>query len=272
MRGMRFGTMAVLAACITAAACSPASTDGLYFGQVEPPEGQVLRYVTGSEPESLDPQVGTGQPEARIYAALYEGLTDYDPKTGDVVPGLAERWDVTGGNTVFVFHLRPGARWSDGAPLTAHDFVYTIRRGLEPTFASRNAYMAYEIAYAQAYNEGASFVRDPVTGTFINEPGTSSRLIVPADEEGRESTMAPEIRALVRGKDLVPVRPEDIGVEAIDDWTVRIQARQPVPYLPGLMAHQFFRIVPRQAIERYGDQWTRPGRVVSSGAFTLHSW
>ena len=94
----------------------------MYFGKVEPPDGQVLRYVTGGEPESLDPQVGTGQPEARIYVALFEGLTDYDPKTGDVAPGLAERWEAAEGNTVFMFHLReahPGPTAARSRPTTS---------------------------------------------------------------------------------------------------------------------------------------------------------
>lgn len=257
---------------ILSGACTMAATDEIYFGQVDPPEGQQLRYVTGSEPESLDPQVGTGQPEARIYTALFDGLTDYHPRTGEVVPGLADRWDVREGNTDFVFHLRPQARWSDGSPITAHDFVYTMRRGLEPAFASRNAYMAYEILHAQAYNEGALFVRDPDTGVFVTEPGTSLRLVVPGDEEVRETELTQGLRALLEGKDLVPVRAEDIGVEALDDHTVRIRTRQAVPFLPALMAHQFFRIVPRRAIEQHGEAWTRPGNLIASGPYVLDTW
>ena len=210
--------------CLPLGGCTAASTKERYFGRVDPPPGQQLRYITGGEPESLDPQIGTGQPEARIYVALFEGLTDYEPRTSEVVPGLAERWDVTDGNTVFVFHLRRSARWSDGTPITAHDFVYTMRRGLAPALASRNAYMAYDIVNAQDYNEGK------------------------------------------------PVRAEDIGVEALDDHTVRIRTRQAVPYLPGLMAHQFFRLVPRQSIERHGEAWTRPGHLIASGPFTLDTW
>jgi ABC-type oligopeptide transport system substrate-binding subunit len=259
------GLLAVLVS-----ACSTASTHERYFGKVDPPTGQQLRYVSGSEPESLDPQIGTGQPESRIYAALYDGLTDYDPKTGAVVPGLAERWEIADGNASFVFHLRPNLRWSDGAPLTAGDIVYTIRRGVSPGLAARNAYMAYEIVYAQAYNEGALFVRDPRTHAFVTVPGApGERLVVPSDEHERQTALTPETRALLQGRELVPVRAEDIGVDAPDDRTVRIRTRQPVPYLPGLMAHQFFRAVPRQAIERYGENWTDPAHLVASGAFTL---
>jgi oligopeptide transport system substrate-binding protein len=96
-----------------------------------------MRYVT-AEPESMDPQIGTGQPDTRVYMALFEGLTDYDPKTGEVAPGLATHWDAEAGNTAFTFHLRE-AYWSDGRPITADDFVYTVRRGLSPQFAADNA-------------------------------------------------------------------------------------------------------------------------------------
>src|ERR1700693_2683127 len=101
-------TLAVAAGCTTRAQSSQ------YFGKVEPPSGQVLRYISGSEPESLDPQVSTGQPEARISLALYEGLTEYDPVTGQAIPAIAERWAPNGDNTEFTFHLRHNARWSNG--------------------------------------------------------------------------------------------------------------------------------------------------------------
>src|SRR5512139_2978783 len=107
---MRTALYAALLALATAA-CGRPSANAAYFGKLEPPEGQQMRYVTGGEPESLDPQIGTGQPEARIYVGLYEGLTEYDPKTGVAIPALAESWDIAANNTEFVFHLRRNARF-----------------------------------------------------------------------------------------------------------------------------------------------------------------
>jgi len=251
--------------------CTTAASEGDYFGKVEPPAGQVLRYVTGGEPESLDPQVGTGQPEARIYVALYEGLTDYDPETGDVAPGLAERWEAADGNTLFTFHLRE-ASWSDGRPITAHDFVYSLRRGLSPEFAADNAYMAFGILYAPGYNGSGSFARRP-DGSFVMDPENPSiRFVVPGDEEERKRAVTPVIEAALKSTQPVPVRAEDVGIEAVNDRTVRIRTTLPIPYLPGLMAHQFFRVIPRQAIERHGDFWTQPRNIVVSGAFNLEAW
>jgi oligopeptide transport system substrate-binding protein len=262
-------------ACGVAAACTSASSSSLYFGAIDPPVGQELRYITGGEPPTLDPQIGIGQPEARIYVALFDGLTDFDPRTAEAVPGLAERWDSSPDKTEFVFHLRH-AQWSDGTPLTARDVVYTFRRGLTPSLAADNAYMAYDILYAEGYNASGAFARNRQTGAFVAWPGRDPgvRLVVPGDPARREELFSqhPELRSTVAAAELVPVRAEDVGVEALDDETVRIRTMQPLPYLPGLLTHQFFRIVPRQAIEKYGTAWTAPGHLVSSGAFVLDTW
>src|SRR5216684_3440480 len=74
--------------------CTASARNSEFFGKTDPPRDNILRYVSGSEPESLDPQISAGQSEARIYMALYEGLAEYDPKSGAPVPALAERWEV----------------------------------------------------------------------------------------------------------------------------------------------------------------------------------
>src|SRR5688572_19728062 len=141
MRRRTVGSLGVAVACLSG--CAAPAADTGFFGKLEPPSGQVMRYISGSEPSSLDPQVGTGQPESRIHMALFEGLTEYDPKTSQPIPAIAERWDVNEDSSAFVFHLRSNARWSTGDPITAHDFVYSLRRGLDPALAVPNAYMAY---------------------------------------------------------------------------------------------------------------------------------
>ncbi len=149
--------------------CNVVSSTGEFYGSTKPPQSNILRYVNGDEPESLDPPVSAGQPEARIYLALYQGLVEYDPKTLNPIPALAERWDVNNDSSEFAFHLRRNARWSNGDPITAQDFVYSIRRGLSPGLASKNAYLAYAMAYAEAYNQKAVFARDKQTKQFLLE-------------------------------------------------------------------------------------------------------
>lgn len=137
--GLRQATAAIalISLFFIAVSCRVAATNEEFFGSTAPPERNILRYVNGDEPESLDPHVSSGQPEARIYMALYEGLVEYDPKTLNPIPAIAERWDVNNDSSEFVFHLRKNARWSNGDEITAHDFVYSIRRALSPEFASK---------------------------------------------------------------------------------------------------------------------------------------
>ena len=274
----RLALSVLVPALVCLGGCAAPSADTEFFGKVEPPAGQVLRFVSGSEPNGLDPQIGTGQPEGRIHMALFEGLTDYDPKTSQPIPAIAERWDVNADSSEFVFHLRSTARWSNGEPITAHDFVYSIRRGLDPALAVQNAYMAYYIVYAQGYNEGGVFVRDAKTGAFVLQKDVSGdsplHLVVPGAAAARDQQIAgdPKLRAAVAGKEFVPIRAEDIGIEALDDHTLRITLTQPAPFFVGMMAHHFFLAIPRGPIERYGVRWTQPENIVTSGAFMLKEW
>ncbi len=129
----------IVALSLISAGCSALARNSVFFGKTDPPRDNILRYVSGSEPESLDPQISDGQPEARIYMALFEGLVEYDPKTTAPIPALAERWEINNDSSEFTFHLRRNGRFSNGDPITARDFVYTIRRGMSPKLASRNA-------------------------------------------------------------------------------------------------------------------------------------
>src|SRR5688500_10333810 len=157
--------LAISAVACLLAGCS-SSAKSQFFGQTTAPSENVLRYITGSEPESLDPALPNGQPEARILMALYDGLIEYHPVTMDPIPALAESWEVKEGGTEYIFNLRKNAKFSNGEPITAHDFVYTIRRGFKPELASRNASLGYYIKYSEAYNSGFAFVKNR-DGSFL---------------------------------------------------------------------------------------------------------
>jgi len=299
----------LLVISLVIAGCSASAKNQVYFGKVVPPKDNTLHYVSGSEPESLDPQIGTGQPEARIYMSIFEGLTEYHPKTMEPIPAIAERWDVNHDSSEFVFHLRKNARWSNGQGITARDFVYTFQRGFSPKLASRNAYLGYYIKYAQAYNENGAFVRDPATGAFllakdfkdevakpVEQPASAAtsavpvspapetdfhafikspeRVVVPDDEKDRNKLLGSnqKLKAAVEGKELVPVTAGDIGVEAVDDYTLRVTLTQSAPFFLGVMAHQFFRAVPKDVIETFHEAWTQPQNIVTCGPFKVEVW
>ena len=115
---------------------------------------QVLHVNNGAEPQNLDPHVVTGVPEHHLIMSLLEGLMSEDPRGITPQPGTAERWDISQDQTIYTFHLRKNARWSNGDPVTAQDFVRTYRRALTPSLASEYAYMLYVMKGAEEFNTG----------------------------------------------------------------------------------------------------------------------
>ncbi|CAN5510228.1 peptide ABC transporter substrate-binding protein [soil metagenome] len=288
--------LVIVILCSFIAGCMT-SAKSKYFGETAAPQDNVMRYVSGGEIESLDPPITNSQPDARILIALFDGLVEYHPKTMDAIPGIAESWEVGPDGTEYIFHLRKNATFSNGDPIKAEDFVYSFRRGFSPELASRNASLGYYIKYSEAYNADRSFVKD-ANGRFLltqdlaekkeGEPeakpdgfGPDSefhkfidgpeRLTVPTDKKELAKLVEKDekLKTAIEGKEFVPVKAEDIGVEAIDDYTLRIKLFQPAPYFLGLLGHQFFRVVQQKTIEKYGVNWTRVENIVTSGAFTL---
>ena len=83
-------------------------------------------FVNETEVASVDPALITGQPEGRIVSSLFEGLTRLRPDNTKAEPGVAEKWDISDDGRTYTFHLRDNARWSNGDPVTAQDFLYSI--------------------------------------------------------------------------------------------------------------------------------------------------
>ncbi len=107
----------------------------------------VLRRASQVDPETLDPQKSSGGPEQQIEMDLFEGLTSYDAGARPV-PGVAERWETSADGLTWTFHLRPDAKWSDGTPVTADDFVTAFQRLVDPATASPSAEMFDALAGA----------------------------------------------------------------------------------------------------------------------------
>ncbi len=122
--------------------------------KVSSSKGAEFILNNGTEPQSLDPSKIQGVPEHRIYMALFEGLTSYDPKTSKAVPGVAESWEREDDGSVVVFHLRKTS-WSDGTPITAQTFIDSWLYYMAPETAAEYAYMpAAVIKGAEDYNAG----------------------------------------------------------------------------------------------------------------------
>src|SRR5690606_18629060 len=84
---------------------------------------QVINIGNGADPHTLDPHRAQGVPESNIGRDLFEGLIAEAPN-GDLIPGVAESWEVSDDGKTYTFRLRENARWSNGDPVTAGDFVF----------------------------------------------------------------------------------------------------------------------------------------------------
>jgi oligopeptide transport system substrate-binding protein len=117
---------------------------------------QVLHRGIGYEVTELDPHLVTGIAEGNVLRALFEGLVTEDPGDLHPVPGVAERWEVSADGTTYTFFLRADARWSDGSPVTADDFVASFRRILTPSLGADYANMLHILQGAEAFHRGAT--------------------------------------------------------------------------------------------------------------------
>lgn len=138
-------TVVLLALC----ACGPGQSN-VQTGNAD----QELYIGIGTEPEGLDPHLVTGVTEHYVLLSLLEGLTTVHPKTLEIEPGVAERWEVSDNGLQYTFYLDPEARWSNGDPVTSGDFLFSFERILTPALGAPYAYMLYSIKNAEAFNKG----------------------------------------------------------------------------------------------------------------------
>ena len=114
-------------------------------------EQRSISALISQEPPQMDSSRATDAVSGMLLGHLMEGLLRYDGQ-GNLQPGVAESWEVD--SEAAIFHLRESARWSDGSPVTAHDFVFSWRKALEPETASLYAFIMYPIKNAEAVNLG----------------------------------------------------------------------------------------------------------------------
>ncbi|MEL7447333.1 MAG: peptide ABC transporter substrate-binding protein [Pseudomonadota bacterium] len=118
-------------------------------------EQGILLYGNGSEPKSIDPHLVTGVTENKIIQSLIEGLISYHPDDdSEPYPGVAESWESNDDFTVWTFNLRDDAKWTNGDPVVAGDFVYSWERILSPALGAEYAEMLYVVENAVAFHQG----------------------------------------------------------------------------------------------------------------------
>lgn len=182
----------------------------------------VLNRGNDIDPSTLDQQHTVTVQEARVLNDLYEGLVTENAK-GEIIPGVAKSWDISPDGLTYTFKLRDDAKWSNGDPVTAQDFVFTFRRIMDPNTAAPYANVLFPIQNAQSV----------VTGKMPKEK---------------------------------------LGVDAPDDYTLKITLNAPTPYFVQLMANHTSLPFYHKSIEKYGDKFTTPGNMVSNGAYQLVSF
>ncbi|MBI1196880.1 MAG: peptide ABC transporter substrate-binding protein [Phenylobacterium sp.] len=169
-----------------------------------PPGKVCLEFGNNSEPQTLDPQKSNLVDEAQIIGDLMMGLTT-DAPDASPMPGAAESWETSADGLTWTFHLRD-AKWSDGVPVTADDFVFGLRRTLDPKTASIYAYLLYVIKNGQAVNEGKA----PLTALGV-------RAVDPRTVEISLEHPAPYLLELTKHQSFFPA-PKHVVEKYGDAW------------------------------------------------------
>ena len=130
-----------------------------YFGKFSVPKTQTIRYAVNYnfEAKELDPHHSNLN---KIVPALFDGLAEYSNNTTSLTPSLATKWEKNTDATVWTFYIRKDAKWSNGTPITAKDFVYSWKRALNPKTSSQMAFMLYDIKNAEEYNTSKGKAED----------------------------------------------------------------------------------------------------------------
>ena len=193
---------------------------------------QKIIFALHNEPDGIDPGITDNTFAIPILFNAFEGLVTYDAEN-NIIPADAESWEVSPDGLTYTFHLREGLKWSDGTPLTAQDYLYSIKRVANPMTASKYAYMVTD------YVKGAQEYYD------LLGSGT-------ADEAAIAEAEA------------------NLGVSAPDDLTLVITLNHTTPYFLGILSMWTYAPVQQATIEANGDSWTQSADTfISNGPFKV---
>ncbi len=239
-----------------------------YYGRVVTPRrAQEFRWSDGGLPRIFDPALAAAPPDTDVVRAMFEGLTDYDPRNLAPVSAVATRWESSPDGRHWTFYLRPDARWSNGDPVTAQDFVRSWQRIRQLGERAPHARLLENIEGARRRGESKEFSADapPAPEQQQQESGSVSP---PAKPQAKESLTPPDGGAT-------------FGAEAVGQHVLRVRLQRPDRNFPALVAHPVFRPVHELSTKNDADVSSSEGSgghgpeeqpapgVVSNGAFRL---
>ncbi|MDX1780574.1 MAG: peptide ABC transporter substrate-binding protein [Thalassovita sp.] len=184
-------------------------------------DDQTFTYRVLDEHSSVDPQVVEDVSGSEIVRDLFEGLLNQD-ENGELVPGVAMSFEANDAKDVYTFKLRHDAKWSNGDPVTANDFVYAWQRAVDPELGSPYSWFMELMSIENAAE------------------------ILAGDKPTSE-----------------------LGVAALDDYTFQVKLTKALPYFAQMTTHATTFPVHQAIIEKFGKEWTKPGNIVSNGAYIL---
>lgn len=264
------------------------------FGTLPPAE---FTFCNATEIKTVDPALVTGQPEGRVIEQLFEGLTTKDPETLEPLPGVAERWAISDDLRTYTFHLRDNARWSDGTPVVADDFVWSYRRFLHPELAAEYSQLFWYVANAERYTKKQFGVGERVEVELADRPVRSQTFprgtvlkgilasidepVTSVDPGSGNKTYTVTIDGQSRRfhvDGLGGAEPcmhvlldfDEVGVRALDSRTLEIRLTEPTPFFLRLLAFYPLSPVNPRCVEQHGfPGWTKPENIVSNGPYRL---
>lgn len=250
-----------------------------FYADAKPPQKKEFRWSNGKTPKSFDPALAAAAPETDIVRAIYDGLTDNDSKSLQIVPALAEKWEASGDFKTWTFHLRKDAKWTNGEIIKAEDFVRSWKRLAEMGEKVSHYKLLTNIVGMQkaepkpeipatenqeidsvsknAANQNPPFLQTQPNNNLSIKPLTNSS--VPAE---------PKNDLLVKKEPEKPVEPK-FGVEAINENTLKVSLIKPDKEFPALVANPIFRPIFGDG-EIFGDGKLNAA-IVTNGAFRIFS-
>lgn len=259
------------------AACNqiqPPKNEPFYAQKVTPPPAQEFRWSNGKLPKSFDPAFAAASPETDIVRAVYEGLTDVDPKNLQPVPAIAVKWTPSPDNKIWTFYLRRDAKWSNGEIVTAEDFVRSWKRLVELGDKIPQRDLLKNIVGMDTKNTVTIFSNreiDALSKSGTNENTLEEKNAARGTANANTNAPAATEKKLEKAQPKIaePPRKENFGVEAVDNFTLKVTLVQSDDDFPALVAHPIFRPVFADD-ENLGQEGLDAG-VVTNGAFQIVS-